>query len=90
MKDKNKIWSILEWTTAIVWFVYWIAFAVLSIVFRDDLEFSQKYGLIIPAIGIGITVGSLVARIINKVQNRAFKSSKPAAEAETIEEKNKE
>ena len=90
MKDKNRVWSALEWIAIIVWFLYWIAFAVLSIVFRDDLEFYQKYGLIIPAIGIGVTVGSLVAWIINKAQRKARKSSKPAAEADPAEDKKDE
>ena len=90
MKDKNKVWSILECTTVIVWFVYWIAFAVLSIVFRGDADFYHRYGGIIPAVGIGLTVGNAVARILNKAINKSTDSSAPAAEAETIEEKNKE
>ena len=82
MKDKKRVWSVLEWVAIIVWFLYWIAFAVLSIVFRDDLDFSQKYGVILPAIGIGVAVGGLVARILNKVINKSIKSSKPSAKAE--------
>ena len=90
MKEKRRIWSILEWVAIILWFLYWIAFAVLSIVFKDDADFSQKYGLIIPAIGIGVTVASFVARILNKVINKRTGPSKRAAAPDGREEENRE
>ncbi|MBO4584276.1 MAG: hypothetical protein J5756_04330 [Clostridia bacterium] len=90
MKDKNRVWSAFEWIAIIVWFLYWIAFAVLSIVFRGDADFYHRYGGIIPAVGIGLTVGNAVARILNKAINKSTDSSAPAAETNPSEDKKEE